>query len=61
MIDGGNVEVEKITYEYDLSIRAVTKETYYRGGQEIYYIIYRYDGWGNLTYREIPAGSWWRK
>jgi RHS repeat-associated protein len=43
--------VERVTYQYDVPLRAVTREDHYREGMSIFSIITQYDKWGNLTYR----------
>ena len=50
---------EKVTYEYNLPIRAVFSEKHYRSGSASpdFQIANLYDGWGNLTYRYDSSRS----
>ena len=48
---GDNKEVETVTYEYNVQLRAVTSEKHYRGGNLAYSLAGSYDSWGNLTYQ----------
>lgn len=48
----GSSLYEKVTYEYHLPIRAVHRESHYRGSESnfAWYLTCQYDNWGNLTY-----------
>ena len=50
-IDNDTKEVQRINYEYNVPLRAVTMEDHYRGGAWAYRITSSYDDWGNLTER----------
>lgn len=48
---GGNQEVEKIKYGYDVPKRAIILENHYRGGELTFQATNQYDSWGNLIHR----------
>jgi RHS repeat-associated protein len=43
--------VEKVSLQYDVPLQAITGESHYRGGNQVFSIHRNYDGWGNLTYQ----------
>jgi RHS repeat-associated protein len=46
-----NQVVERVAYQYDIPLRAVTNQAHYRGGSLAFTIVFRYDKWGNPTYQ----------
>ncbi|NLW46279.1 MAG: hypothetical protein GXY86_02915, partial [Firmicutes bacterium] len=50
LLDNG-VEKQRVTYEYNLPIRAITLGNHYHGGRYAYYTQNTYDSWGNLIKR----------
>ena len=52
-----NQLVERITYEHNVPLRAITQESHYRGGNIIYSITIQYDEWGNPIYQYDSSRS----